>query len=226
MPSGQTHDRITIWSSPFIAGLTFSQTRSSPLTLLVTGCFLFSGFMFGPDLDIESRQLQRWGILRYMWLPYQKSLRHRSFLSHGPFIGTALRILYLGSWLFLLLVLGLIAAQLAGQPTWKSADIFNYVLRSLANYPREYIAIFIGLEMGAMSHSFSDWCGSFYKEFRKWLKSGEIEEHTLEPPPSKKRKSSISTQSYSVELPPIKPKRQTQTNGGSKKSSSRRRKKK
>lgn len=226
MPSGQTHDRITLWSSPFIAALTFSQTRSSPLTLLITGSFVFSGLMFGPDLDIESRQLQRWGMLRFLWLPYQKSLRHRSFLSHGPFIGTALRILYLGSWLFLLFVLGLIVAQFAGQATWKSADIFNYVLRSLANYPREYIAIFLGLEMGAMSHSFSDWCGSFYKEFRKWLKSGYIEEQPIELPPTKKRKSSTLTRSNSVELPPIKPKRKTQNPTQSKKTSSRRRAKK
>lgn len=226
MPSGQTHDRITLWSSPFIAALTFSQTRSSPLTLLITGSFLFSGLMFGPDLDIESCQFQRWGMLRYLWLPYQKSLRHRSFLSHGPFFGTALRILYLGSWLFLLLVLSLFVAQFAGQATWKSADIFNYVLRSLANYPREYIAVFLGLEMGAMSHSFSDWCNSFYKEFRKWLKSGKVEEQTLEPRQAKKRKSSTSTYSSSVDLPPIKPKRQTLNQDQAKKSSSRRRQKK
>ncbi len=29
--------------------------------------------MFGPDLDIYSVQFQRWGFLRWIWLPYQKS---------------------------------------------------------------------------------------------------------------------------------------------------------
>ncbi|MEL6462840.1 MAG: DUF2227 family putative metal-binding protein, partial [Cyanobacteria bacterium J06621_15] len=37
MPSGATHDRITIWALPFIAGVTFWQTHSSGITLLVAG---------------------------------------------------------------------------------------------------------------------------------------------------------------------------------------------
>ncbi|MFN7414520.1 MAG: metal-binding protein, partial [Dolichospermum sp.] len=91
MPSGQTHDRITIWSMPVVASITLVSTHSSNMTLLVAGGFMFGGLMFGPDLDIYSRQFQRWGFLRWIWLPYQKSLRHRSFLSHGPIIGTTLR---------------------------------------------------------------------------------------------------------------------------------------
>src|SRR6476469_8723425 len=109
MPSGRTHDQITLWSLPLVAALTFGQTSSSNLTLLVSGSFLFGGLMFGPDLDIYSCQYQRWGWFKAIWLPYQKSLRHRSFLSHGPLIGTALRILYLAIWIA---VLGML--ELAG----------------------------------------------------------------------------------------------------------------
>ncbi|MGF1675984.1 MAG: metal-binding protein, partial [Rivularia sp. (in: cyanobacteria)] len=65
MPSGQTHDRITIWALPLIAIATFWQTRSSGITLLIAAGFMFGGLMFGPDLDIYSIQFQRWGYLRF-----------------------------------------------------------------------------------------------------------------------------------------------------------------
>ncbi|CAD5956986.1 hypothetical protein NO108_03289 [Planktothrix rubescens] len=218
MPSGQTHDQITLWSLPFIAGLTWSQTRSSHLTFLVTGSFLFSGLMFGPDLDINSRQFQRWGMLRCFWAPYQNSLRHRSFLSHGPFIGTALRILYLGGGLGILGFLGLMVAQYLELLNREPLEILQNSLRSLSNYPRECIAIYLGLEMGAMSHSFSDWSNSLYKEFRKWLKTGKTQTEVRETPKPKKTKRQVSA-SPQLELPPIKPKRQKSNPTTAKKSS-------
>ncbi|MEC4851759.1 MAG: metal-binding protein, partial [Jaaginema sp. PMC 1079.18] len=99
MPSGKTHDRVTLWSLPWLVGGSFIVTRSGELTLLVAGGYLFSGLMFGPDLDIHSVQYKRWGVFRPLWLPYQKALRHRSKLSHGVLIGTVLRVVYLLTWL-------------------------------------------------------------------------------------------------------------------------------
>jgi uncharacterized metal-binding protein len=167
MPSGRTHDRITMYALPFVAGITFWQTRSSNATLLVAGGFLFGGLMFGPDLDIYSVQFQRWGFLRWIWLPYQKSLRHRSFLSHGPIIGTILRILYLGCLLAILAILVLAIAERLWNLSFTWQDLGGTVGRSLVNYNAEYIALFLGLELGAMSHSLSDWSGSAYKRVQK-----------------------------------------------------------
>jgi uncharacterized metal-binding protein len=167
MPSGRTHDRITMYALPFVAGITLWQTRSSNVTLLVAGGFLFGGLMFGPDLDIYSVQFQRWGFLRWIWLPYQKSLRHRSFLSHGPIIGTILRILYLGCLLAILAIFVLAIAQRLWNLSFTWQDLGQTVGRSLVNYNTEYIALFLGLELGAMSHSLSDWSGSAYKRFQK-----------------------------------------------------------
>ncbi|MEH2270408.1 MAG: metal-binding protein [Nostoc sp.] len=167
MPSGRTHDRITMYALPFVAGITFWQTRSSNATLLVAGGFLFGGLMFGPDLDIYSVQFQRWGFLRWIWLPYQKSLRHRSFLSHGPIIGTILRILYLGSLLAILAIFVLAIAEKLGNLSFTWQDLGGSVGRSLMQYDTEYIALFLGLELGAMSHSLSDWGGSAYKRVQK-----------------------------------------------------------
>ncbi|MGB3508270.1 MAG: metal-binding protein [Microcoleaceae cyanobacterium] len=165
MPSGHTHDRITLWSLPLVAALSFGLVRSTHLTLFVSGGFLFSGLMFGPDLDINSRQFQRWGWFRWLWRPYQTSLNHRSFLSHGPLIGTALRLLYLAIWLVVIVILALAIDRILGLQ-W---DIWGFVQtcwRSLSQQYLEVVALLVGLEVGAMSHSVSDWSSSAYKRFK------------------------------------------------------------
>lgn len=128
---------------------------------------MFGGLMFGPDLDIYSRQYQRWGLLRWIWIPYQKSLRHRSFLSHGPIIGTTLRVLYLGSIAVIVAIVGLAIAQKLGNRSWSWQVWSETVGRSLTNHSTEFLALFLGLELGAMSHSLSDWSGSAYKRVQK-----------------------------------------------------------
>lgn len=177
MPSGRTHDSITLWSLPFVAGITFGQTQSSSLTLIVSGGFLFSGLMFGPDLDIYSQQYKRWGSLRWIWLPYRKSMRHRSFLSHGAIVGTLLRIMYLSVWLAILGSMGVISSAIvlhlmgAGDGQVLTQQWFSnstdLIRRSLQQHPIEWLAGIIGLELGALSHSLSDWVGSAYKRWQK-----------------------------------------------------------
>ncbi|MBW4691751.1 MAG: metal-binding protein [Lyngbya sp. HA4199-MV5] len=174
MPSGRTHDSITLWSLPLLAGLTFASTQSSSLTLCVSGSYLFSGLMFGPDLDVYSHQYKRWGLLRWIWLPYRRSLRHRSFWSHGPIAGTIVRVAYLLIWVVLFssggIVVGAVVVQLAGKTNdwfvlaqqWWSHSLM--VLGQLPlQHPTETIAIALGLELGALSHSLSDWLVSTYR---------------------------------------------------------------
>ncbi|WP_445245371.1 metal-binding protein [Microcoleus sp. OTE_8_concoct_300] len=187
MPSGRTHDQITLWSLPLVAALTFGQTSSSNLTLLVSGSFLFGGLMFGPDLDIYSCQYQRWGWFKPIWLPYQKSLRHRSFLSHGPLIGTALRILYLATWIVVLGMLGLAIAEKVGNLGGNWQDVVLSYGRLIGEHHIEILAVYIGLELGAMSHYLSDWGGSAYKRFKKkglsgLLPPGTIKRRKRQPP--------------------------------------------
>jgi uncharacterized metal-binding protein len=167
MPSGRTHDRITLWALPFIAGVTFLETHSGNLTLLVAGVFMFGGLMFGPDLDIYSRHYQRWGIFRFIWLPYQKSLRHRSFLSHGPIIGTTLRVFYLSMVVSVVVILILVVAEKLSNTTGNLHLFENNFIHIVSHYNIEFLFLFLGLELGAMSHSLSDWSNSAYKRFRK-----------------------------------------------------------
>jgi uncharacterized metal-binding protein len=168
MPSGRTHDRITLWSLPWIVGLAWLLSRSGELTLLVSGSFLFSGLMFGPDLDIHSVQYRRWGLLRWIWRPYQSTIRHRSWLSHGWLVGTVVRLLYLGIILTLMAIPLMILIQILGGIDWDLSQfpdrIFQFATRQ---YPQEVVAVILGLELGSMSHSLSDWIGSTYKRLKR-----------------------------------------------------------
>ena len=140
--------------------------------------------MFGPDLDIYSRHYQRWGWLRCIWLPYQKSLRHRSFLSHGPIIGTTLRVIYLCCVFSLFGLLVLLLAQTLFNLEWNWQTAGESVGKSLIFYATEFLALFLGMELGAMSHYLSDWSGSAYKQFKKkgvagLLASGKIKKRKV-----------------------------------------------
>ena len=172
MPSGKTHDRITLWTLPWIIIVTFVLTRDSQITLIVAIAFLFSGLMFGPDLDIYSIQFKRWGILRYLWLPYQKLFRHRSGFSHGLVIGTAIRLFYL---LSIVLIIGIFVVAFTQfifgfEWNWQTFTLksFNLIKRE---YPQEAISLFCGLELGAMSHSLSDCLGSMFNAIKGKKKS-------------------------------------------------------
>lgn len=178
MPSGRTHDSITLWCLPAIAILTWIVTQNSTIVLIICAGYLFSGLMFGPDLDIHSQQFKRWGIIGWIWLPYRKRLRHRSRFSHGILIGTLLRLLYLIFWVCLFVGTGIVVSAIAQHylgtvPDWQAltqqniTNSLQLVVNGIRTYPFECLAFVIGLELGAMSHSLSDWTGSAWKRWRK-----------------------------------------------------------
>ncbi len=168
MPSGITHDRITLWTLPWISGGTYILTRHGEITLIVAGGFLFSGLMFGPDLDIYSLQYKRWGILRGIWQPYRKLFRHRSIFSHGPILGTLVRVFYLFLIVAVWAIIIIAIAQLVWGFEWNWQRFTQqqlYLLRT--KYFAETVALFLGLEFGAMSHYLSDLINSRYKRQKR-----------------------------------------------------------
>lgn len=208
MPSGRTHDRITLWSLPLVAGVTYERTRDATMTLMVSGAFLFGGLMFGPDLDIYSRQYQRWGLLRWIWLPYRRALRHRSFWSHGPVVGTLGRIFYLVAWLLSAVALSILISaiacaimgsldewQLVTQQSLGSSS--QWLSQAIQNQWLEIIAILVGLELGSISHSMSDWIGSSYRRLTKRPRS-----HKHRPSPSTPPAQSVELPSFPMIEPP------------------------
>lgn len=186
MPSGRTHDRITLWTLPLVGGLTLWISHDSALTLIICGGFLFGGLMFGPDLDIHSVHFKRWGWFRWIWLPYRGSMRHRSPLSHSPITGTALRIVYLLLWLGGGSFISLALLNEVWQLGWTWSEIGGFLGRSLQQHRVEWLMLCLGLELGALSHYGADLGLTTYKRFKRqgW--------NALRPPPIRptKRKSS------------------------------------
>lgn len=174
MPAGRIHDRITLWGLPLCGGLTLLASGTSAATLIVCSGYLLGGLLLGPDLDIHSRPYKRWGWFRWIWLPYQKSVRHRSFWSHGFLVGTTLRVLYLGLWFLGLMSLGLLlwAGTIAGGGWWpmfqtQLQTLFQGCVLFFQRYTPESLLLFLGLEMGSMSHSIADHLISAWKRSRR-----------------------------------------------------------
>jgi uncharacterized metal-binding protein len=154
---------VTLWSLPIIAGGTLFATHRADLAFWVSGGFLVSGLILGPDLDLYSVHYKRWGMLRWLWRPYQQAIKHRSIWSHGPLIGTIGRILYVSLWLGLLGLFYTGISQLVGVKTYTGQQLIDILRHSIDRNSSVYLALFCGLELGAMSHYSSDWLVSTFK---------------------------------------------------------------
>lgn len=92
MADGKFHDRAILATAP-IVGLAAMLIAPS-LTPIAVASHVLGGLFLSPDLDTVSRPYRRWGVLRWIWIPYQKLIPHRG-LSHLPIVGTASRVAYL-----------------------------------------------------------------------------------------------------------------------------------
>ena len=163
MPSGKTHDAITLLLTvpTFVGG--WGVTGSTLLAGVATGAMLFGGLMFGPDLDIQSRQYTRWGVFRFIWWPYKVMFSHRSRWSHGIIFGTLIRVVYFA---LVLAVLAVAAVYLRALLVANAPPDFSELLRAwhaieagarLEGAGRHAIfAALAGLWWGAASHTLTD----------------------------------------------------------------------
>jgi len=172
MPSAKTHDAVTflIAAPTFVA--TWKITQSFAMSLVITIAMLIGGLMFGPDLDTVSKQYSRWGVFRFLWYPYQVFFKHRSRWSHGLIFGTLLRVVYFMGALTIVAFLAIYTRTAFAGGTvpglYETLESWTFV----GNYVRENIgeyafgAVFIGLWLGAASHTLTDMAGSFIKHGR------------------------------------------------------------
>ena len=172
MPSGRTHDAVTvILAIPAFVG-TYVITRSSSAAATVCSAFVFGGIMFGPDLDTVSRQYSRWLFLRFIWMPYRWCFNHRSRFSHGLILGALLRVIYfMGISTLLLFIAAVIWTSITGGRQLVFSDL-TATWRTIGEFIRFHLGedflllIFLGLWLGAASHTFTDMAGSFIKTGR------------------------------------------------------------
>ncbi len=172
MPSGKTHDAITfILAVPTFATV-WIYTQDIALSTIVTATFLFGGLMFGPDLDTQSTQYTRWSIFSFLWYPYRVFFKHRSRWSHGLVFGTLLRVIYfMGAltlfsffitFLYVLYSGGEMPKLIDFAKSWQEIGVCARV--SFGEYA--FPAAFVGLWLGAASHTFTDLAGTFIKTGR------------------------------------------------------------
>ncbi len=172
MPSGKTHDAITLILAGPVFGATFLATHDIWLSTVAAVGFLFGGFMFGPDLDTVSKQYSRWKFLKLLWFPYRSFFKHRSRWSHGLILGTFLRVVYfMGVATCLAFVLMVAYTTLAGgeiSTVWDFPRAWSTLRRysDVVLGPGGLTAIFVGMWLGAASHTVTDLAGSYVKTGR------------------------------------------------------------
>lgn len=140
MPNSKTHDRATIIFSPIVVGGVFWFDLELNATVTFIALYFFSSFMFNGDLDVISKPYNRWGFIKFLWIPYQKMFSHRSIWTHGILIGTTIRLFYLGVLFSPVILLDVVNLQ----------EIFTTNLEF-------FIIIFLGLESGSIVHTTLDY---------------------------------------------------------------------
>ncbi len=164
MPSGKTHDAVTVVLAAPTFLVAWGLTGSLWLACQATCAMLFGGFMFGPDLDIQSKQYTRWGLFRFLWLPYRAVFRHRSRWSHGILLGTLIRVLYFTGIVALLALCGLFLRAMlveGGLPDpaaiARSWRVIELSLRASPVVSHTWVwAVLAGLWWGAATHTLTD----------------------------------------------------------------------
>lgn len=175
MPSGNTHDAITMILALPVLVVGYFASGDPKLAAVVAVGFIFGGLMFGPDLDTVSKQYSRWSFLKLLWFPYRNFFRHRSRWSHGLIFGTLLRVVYfMGiATCAVFLVTYVYTAYTGGElpGIWDFARVWAHV-RTYADSAlgvNGAVALFIGMWVGAASHTFTDLAGTYIKTGRARL---------------------------------------------------------
>jgi uncharacterized metal-binding protein len=166
MPGAHTHDAITFVTGAALAPLIYTAQVSAGAetrTAMVYGgvavaAHMLSGMLFSPDLDLDSRIDNRWGIFFWIWRPYNWLIPHRHFWSHGLVLPPLLRLLYFylvivillsgGAWL-----LGLVGIVVPDYP----GRITETLLSVARDHPRETWWFVVGFVTGGAAHSIADW---------------------------------------------------------------------
>ena len=104
MPSGKVHASCSAVLAIPACFLTLGYSGNWT-NALACGAGCLAGIALTPDLDQEGLSSSEYWIIKYsmglgflwtmFWYPYARLLKHRSALSHFPFVGTAGRLLYL-----------------------------------------------------------------------------------------------------------------------------------
>lgn len=172
MPSGKVHDRITVAAAVLSVPVWWQfapPPRDWTVGAMLIGAMLFSGLALSPDLDLDSSIYRRWGPFRFIWWPYQKVVKHRSWVSHSFLLGPLIRTVY-----FLFMFWGLLRITsyfLAQVIAFDRNSLFRHGGDAAANlwrtHPQHFQMLLLGLFLGAALHSAADLMPTSFKRRRR-----------------------------------------------------------
>ena len=142
MASGRRHDQ-SIWILSLPLGITVGLVLGIKAALIATASCWAGGLWLSPDLDTRSNALRRWGALGFLWWPYRRLIPHRSLWSHGPLLGTTLRLAWLLTWCLIVTM---------AVPALSPAMLLAALQQLTHQHPQELIALLVGLEGSAWIH--------------------------------------------------------------------------
>lgn len=135
--SGKNHDLSILFATPIIGII--GVAHSLELGIIAATSHYLAGMYLSPDLDTVSNPFKRWGVLKIIWIPYQKKIPHRSPLSHAPVLGSAIRLVYLAALLLPLWIIFPGLQEVHWAVSWEKA-----------------IAFLVGVELSALNHLLLD----------------------------------------------------------------------
>lgn len=145
MPSGKVHLAASL-AATGVAAVAYATYQPLPIeTAAFAGMGMLAGCLITPDLDVDGRTHEEaafykvpivgplLGLLwQTYWVPYALAIPHRSWLSHDPLVGTALRMVYT---LAIPIVLGWLVPRwewvLPVYAGWAVVDLVHIVMDAL-----------------------------------------------------------------------------------------------
>jgi uncharacterized metal-binding protein len=195
MPGFKTHRDVSLY---VLCPLTFAATwviaggharldaataKEIAASLAVAAGAYAGNTFLSPDLDIPSAPYNHWKFARFIWLPYQIAIRHRSPVSHGVITGAVIQHLYvmlaliliatvcMAAWNYVFIPFTDFGPRLyGGQPIGVTIiDIFRVVTTPLKW--AWYWLFLLGNTIGAAAHCIMDFADSR----RRWQYRGQRE---------------------------------------------------
>jgi len=146
LASGRRHDQ-SIWILSLPLGIAVGLVLGWAAAWIAAASCWAGGLWLSPDLDTRSNALRRWGALGFLWWPYRRLIPHRSLWSHGPLLGTTVRLGVLLTWCLI--------ATLA-IPSLSPGMLLTELQQLMRQHPQEFIALLVGLEGSAWIHLILD----------------------------------------------------------------------
>lgn len=155
MASGRQHATAgAVLCLPVGTAVWLTTNRPEWGLLAAAGCL--AGVAVHPDLDQEGVDSSEYAIIKWtlgvgfvwtaLWYPYARLLRHRSFWSHFPLVGTLGRLAYLYV------------------AVWLASRVFKFALPSMGV---EFVIVGIGLCVSDTAHFVMDKLGRRRHEKRR-----------------------------------------------------------